>query len=56
MSAQPWGIALGCFVAGSLAATTVYLRCNPDGPTLTGEGEANGATLTATRVAEVTGP
>ena len=38
------------------AAATVYLRCNPDGPTITGEGEANGGTLTATRVGELTGP
>jgi hypothetical protein len=38
------------------ADATVYLRCNPDGPTLTGEGEANGGTITATRVADLTGP
>ena len=36
---------------------TVYLRCNPGGgPPLSAEGEANGGTLTATRVAELTGP
>ena len=39
------------------AEATVYLRCDPSGgPPLTAEGEANGATLTATRVAELTGP
>jgi hypothetical protein len=39
------------------AEATVYLRCDPSGGApLTAEGEANGATLTATRVAELTGP
>lgn len=39
------------------ADATVYLQCNPSGgPPLSAEGEANGATLTATRVAELTGP
>ncbi len=36
---------------------TIYLRCDPSGGALfTNEGEANGATLTATRVAELAGP
>lgn len=38
------------------ADATIYLRCNPDAPGLNGEGEANGGTITATRVAELTGP
>ncbi|MBK6762482.1 MAG: hypothetical protein IPG68_04040 [Micrococcales bacterium] len=38
------------------ADATVYLRCNPGGAGLASEGEANGGTLTATRVAELTGP
>lgn len=47
-------------VAGSYVNTadaTVYLLCNPaGGPPFSAEGEANGGTLTATRVAELTGP
>lgn len=39
------------------ADATVYLRCDAlGGAALTNEGEANGATITATRVAELTGP
>lgn len=39
------------------ADASVYLQCNPAGGLpFSAEGEANGATLTATRVAQLTGP
>jgi len=38
------------------ADAAVYLRCDPSGAGLASEGEANGGTLTATRVAQLTGP